>query len=297
MDVQMPDMDGLEATRCIRGELGLTTLPVIALTAGALVEERKRAIDAGMQGFLPKPLDPAQLIRTLRRLVEAARGVALPVMGLDQVTSPGVLDWPHIEGIDASDVQHRLGNDLPLFLLMLRRLLFEFADLSRIESPAFADPLQRRALQARMHRLRGSAGTVGARELHQRAAVAEASLRNEDSGAEAAVREAASSLDALAELAQHALATRAPGGDLPEARAEEFTGDPRAALEGLAEQLRSRDLAALDAFSRLAPMLRRMLGELATRALSDALDALEFEQASEILSGGLRNAPVALASV
>ena len=57
MDVQMPVMDGLEATRMIRGELQLTTLPVIALSAGVMAEERRQALEAGVDDFLPKPMN------------------------------------------------------------------------------------------------------------------------------------------------------------------------------------------------------------------------------------------------
>ena len=57
MDIQMPVMDGLTATRAIREELGLVTLPVIALTAGVLAEEKQQALDAGVNDFLPKPMD------------------------------------------------------------------------------------------------------------------------------------------------------------------------------------------------------------------------------------------------
>ena len=57
MDIQMPVMDGLAATRAIREELGLVTLPVIALTAGVLAEEKQNALDAGVNDFLPKPMD------------------------------------------------------------------------------------------------------------------------------------------------------------------------------------------------------------------------------------------------
>ena len=70
MDVQMPRMDGNEATSRIRGELGLNDLPVIALTAGALLVERQRALDAGMSDFVSKPLDPDTLVRLVRRHVD-----------------------------------------------------------------------------------------------------------------------------------------------------------------------------------------------------------------------------------
>jgi CheY-like chemotaxis protein len=69
MDIQMPVMDGYEATRRIRADLGLTALPILALTAGALSEERRKAEAAGMNEFLTKPLDPLVLVRTLKRVL------------------------------------------------------------------------------------------------------------------------------------------------------------------------------------------------------------------------------------
>ncbi len=70
MDVQMPDMDGNEATHLIRTELQLETLPIIALTAGALISERARSLQAGMNDFLTKPFEPAVLIEMVRRYLE-----------------------------------------------------------------------------------------------------------------------------------------------------------------------------------------------------------------------------------
>ena len=76
MDVHMPGLDGNEATRRIRGELGLANLPVIALTASALAEERQGAFEAGMNDFIGKPFDAERLVRTVWRGVERARGAA-----------------------------------------------------------------------------------------------------------------------------------------------------------------------------------------------------------------------------
>src|SRR6202008_3155508 len=79
MDVQMPVLDGLAATRRIRTELGLHKLPILALTAGALLSERQRALDAGMNGFVSKPFDPAGLVLLLRQHVEQDRGRRVPI--------------------------------------------------------------------------------------------------------------------------------------------------------------------------------------------------------------------------
>jgi CheY-like chemotaxis protein len=74
MDIQMPVMDGLTATRTIRQDPALAQLPVIALTAGVLGEERAAAQAAGMTGFLAKPLDLKQMVTMLAPYVPATPG-------------------------------------------------------------------------------------------------------------------------------------------------------------------------------------------------------------------------------
>ncbi|HSO79036.1 MAG TPA: response regulator, partial [Chromatiaceae bacterium] len=67
MDIQMPDKDGLETTRAIRDDLGLKALPIIAVTAGALPDDRRRALAAGVNDLLTKPLELEQVVAVLTR--------------------------------------------------------------------------------------------------------------------------------------------------------------------------------------------------------------------------------------
>jgi CheY-like chemotaxis protein len=290
MDVQMPDMDGLEVTRRIRSELNLKDLPVIALTAGALMEERRRALDAGMQGFLSKPLDPVDLIRVVRQCVETARGCILPVTGLE-TKAGGVTHWPAIVGIEAADVKARLDNDVSLFLSLLRRLLTEFGDIDGATGSADECAEQRLALTARMHKLKGCAGTVGAHELQHLAAAAETSLRAAEPHAGAAVRAVALGLAQLAENSAAALAASPRAGDLPRADDDRSTASATLTtgelIERLLRQLRCQDLAALDSFDSVRSALVGVLGAPAVEAIAASLDALEFTPAVSLLAAGL----------
>lgn len=129
MNVQMPVMDGHEATRRLRQDLGQRDLPVIALTAGALVAERQRALESGMNDFISKPLDPHALIRLLRRHVENRQGSPWPVGRRQAAVAGAPSHWPRLPEVDTREAVERIGADPTVFLRMLDRLLVDYQDL------------------------------------------------------------------------------------------------------------------------------------------------------------------------
>ena len=78
MDVQMPDLDGIQVTRWMRTQPGLATLPVIAMTANAGEEDMRRCLEAGMDDFITKPVRPKTLIDTLARWLKPAEAPTAP---------------------------------------------------------------------------------------------------------------------------------------------------------------------------------------------------------------------------
>ena len=72
MDIQMPILNGYEATRQIRGlgREGISQIPIIAMTANAFEEDKKAALDAGMNGHIAKPIDVARLMEMLEEVLD-----------------------------------------------------------------------------------------------------------------------------------------------------------------------------------------------------------------------------------
>ncbi|HEX8830299.1 MAG TPA: response regulator [Longimicrobium sp.] len=72
MDVAMPGMDGWEATRILKGDADTASIPIIALTAHAMSEDRKRAEEVGCDGYLSKPVEPRRVVQEVERLLAAS---------------------------------------------------------------------------------------------------------------------------------------------------------------------------------------------------------------------------------
>jgi CheY-like chemotaxis protein len=164
MDVQMPVMDGLTATRLIRSEPSLAHLPIVALTAGALSSERSKAILAGVNDFVTKPFDALGLARSIRDQVQRSNSQTTkpqknssPTLAAESVSNATSV-WPAIDGVDYSGVRARLGNDVGLFRSLLGKLMRDFAGLPLHEGYERSELIDH---AARMHKLKGTAGILG----------------------------------------------------------------------------------------------------------------------------------------
>jgi PAS domain S-box-containing protein len=202
MDVQMPELDGLSATCMIRQELGLVNLPVIALTAGAMVEHHAQAQAAGMDDFITKPFEVQHLVHTILRHVSAGGGSAA-AKAKAEVHEPAKVPgaWPAIEGVDAQAARAQLGGDCMLFCAMLKRLLGEFHATSLV--PTDWGPVSMATLAQRLHKLRGSAGMLGVTSVQQLAGEAEQACIE---GSTDAVQQLVQKLDAQLHVLQQSAA-------------------------------------------------------------------------------------------
>jgi two-component system, sensor histidine kinase and response regulator len=285
MDVQMPILDGNETARRIRGELQLTTLPIVALTAGALVNERQRALEAGMNDFVSKPFNPRLLIRKVRRLVEHARGAPLPVIVLETQPLRQTDGLPSIASIDPGVFRRIFGEEGALFNSVVARVLRDNASFELPVTLAPDDHAGRTELQRRAHKLKGSAGMIGATRLMRLAGAVEKALADGRSNevVERILKQLASALAMLRVEALPSLVAQLPlkvmvGPDITVERAVGAAG-----LDELRVLLDDHNLDAVEAFTVLAPHFKAALSATRFERLREAIDSLDFPLGAQLL--------------
>ena len=186
MDVQMPEMDGYQATARIRSDARFASLPIVAMTAHATVEERERCLSAGMVDHVAKPIDPDVLIGTVARFV----GSTAPV--------PVSRETGETVALDEEDGLRRVRGNRVLYAKLVRRFVEDQG--SAVDQIAAATSRGDAELALRLaHTLKGVAGNIGAKLVQTAAGKLENDLRDgsDASEVERALRELSSVLDPL----------------------------------------------------------------------------------------------------
>lgn len=291
MDVQMPVMDGLQATRHMRADPVLAAIPVIALTAGTLPHQRLAAQEAGMNDFISKPIRIDVLVATLLRHLRG-RDTADARTPLEQTAAtqplaapapaPAAALLPTVPGVDGAQAAHRLQGNRMLFLSMLRSLRDDFADTPQRTREDLALGNVSGAT-ARLHRLRGLAGNVSADTVAAFAGQLEDVLRE---GAGPRATEPA--LAGLGMALQELLAGLPPEVDQPYgavAAVAVGAGAAPALIRELLQALAAGDMEALAQYRALRPTLATRHGLAALNELDHAMDLLRFQQVGTVLRG------------
>jgi len=280
MDMQMPEMDGLEATRRVRALPAHDGLPVVAMTANAMQGDRDQCLQAGMVDFVSKPVEPHDLWRALLRWVPPQAGVdGAAVNGNDSahdsVPGSGGLP-PHIAGLDMAGGLRRVLHKPDRYIAMLRGFVAGQAHADNEIATALADGRRADAERA-AHTLKGLSGNIGADALQAAAATLERAIR-EDAATDEALALVASLLGTQVAAIVQALPSEA-------APSAPVTVDP-ALRDAVVEQLRAL-LADDDAQAERVMIDNLPLLAAAypnhIRRLQQAIGQFDFETALAVL--------------
>lgn len=180
MDINMPEMDGFEATQAIRKLEADThgSIPVIALTASAMVSDREKCMNAGMDGFATKPIDFQQLFGEIARLLPDAFVLARESVPHTRSTAANVDDMTGFEGIDIRAAIANWGNTQRFFDI-LRTFPRNFSETAN-ETRRFLAAGDTESARQICHKLKGTAGNLRITEVADIATTLESALKQKN---------------------------------------------------------------------------------------------------------------------
>ena len=275
MDMQMPVMDGITATKSVRSNPKYKSLPIIAMTANAMDRDREACLAAGMNDHIGKPIDPEKLFTALLRWIPP-RAASVAVSSSAGVAASEPLDIP---GIDTSTALKRTGGNRKRYESLLSR----FADsqagaVAEIRAALAADdsPTAERVA----HSLKGAAANLGATTLAEAAARAEAAIDSKLS-ISPTLEELSRTLDSVIGAIRAALPANAP------TPSRAGTADPSTVAQPLAQLkklLEADDGAASDFILGARPELSKVLSAAEIEALAGYVANFAYADALETLS-------------
>jgi signal transduction histidine kinase/CheY-like chemotaxis protein len=301
MDLQMPVMDGYEATRIIRQTHNQQQLPIIAMTANAMASDRAACLAAGMNEHIGKPFDMGKLVSLLIRTVAAhahqeqrhepePEAPAAPAATMAPASAA-----PVVPGLELHTALQRLAGECGLYVRAARE--FE-ASLSSLlpELRLLHRSAEQTALQRKLHTLKGNAATLGASALAQQAAALEQRLKADpaiDLGAalEAMAPVLATTRGSLRQAIALLGEAVAPVAQAPAATAADRLAG-LALLQELCALLHANDMDALLRFGQGRGLLASCFGPWCEQ-LDVALQDLQLEQALVLCRAKLAEASAA----
>jgi two-component system sensor histidine kinase/response regulator len=282
MDMQMPVMDGIEATRVIRSNSRFRDLPIIAMTANAMASDRILCLEAGMNDHIAKPIDPDQLFGVLLRWIRRGEGDGEPARhaAAQADTRQERESELVIAGIDTAAGLKRTGGNVRRYETLLRKFSEQQSGTSADIDAALARGDAASAERA-AHSLKGAAATLGAGALAEAAARVEAAIKN-GNDARPDLRTLADLLDTVLADLRTALPDESGNGM---ARSATDPATIRQPLARLKQLLETDDGEAADFIVDAGPHLAGVLTPAEIAALSDRVGKFEFDAALQCLSG------------
>jgi signal transduction histidine kinase/CheY-like chemotaxis protein/HPt (histidine-containing phosphotransfer) domain-containing protein len=281
MDLQMPVMGGLEATRQIRTLPQALDIPIIALTANTYEEDRKHCKEVGMNDFVGKPVDPLELFATILKWLPKASDVHLPILQAPhpkstEKESPLTIQLRAVPGLALDQGLASVRGDVGWYWkLLLEFLSFHADDMLHVRK-SLERHQQSNAIRF-AHTLKGAAATLGLVDLKEKALELESALTQ---GLTDIQLQAKQIEEALRQLNQTVRSIE------QEQSQPAVPADPRRSDEVLAELLvafRTGDFHANQMFHDQQALLRSSLPHGAFSQLEATVEAYDFEAAARLI--------------
>ncbi len=285
MDIQMPVMDGITATEKIRQlDNGAQNLPIIAMTANAMVGDRKKSLDAGMNDHISKPVDPEQLYECLHRWIPRGdvKNIEIKKKLPDDFSLGSYLE-EKLPEIDVALGIRQAGSNLKLYRSLLHEFVEQFKDSPvQVRSDLMAD--DRDKALGLVHTAKGLSATIGASTLHRHFAALERAIQGDEKEVEPKITALESELEKIVSCIVTALASA------PESAEDEEKNEGRVISEDeMAENLialkrliRANDMDSEDFFKGFETALTRQMPQMARR-IGNAIASLDFKKANQII--------------
>ena len=286
MDMQMPVMDGLEASRKIREMPNGVKVPIVALTANAFKEDRKRCEEAGMNGFVAKPFEPEQLHAVLARWIPGRDGIE------DHIGKGNQTEKSDLENNDGghSHIDRKTGlkyvKEPQIYQKMLAKFVVRQADLPERIDTALKDQ-DMDSVRRMAHSLKGLAGTLGMQALQGIAESYENLVRNG-----AAPGELNASLDALKEEIT-AVCEQIRQMNIPIA-VESNAVEPaqlQSMVSRLTDFLKKNDMRAYKIWEKAYPALASVISAEDVDTLKHQIENFDFSEALSTLERLIAGSP------
>ncbi|MEI8171531.1 MAG: response regulator, partial [Rhodoferax sp.] len=291
MDVQMPNMDGLEATLAIRTLPGWSSKPIIALTANAFEEDRRACEAVGMSDFVAKPVDPgllfATLLKWLSREADTAAGAAIPTHAAEQLPpveatvvlelEPILARLGQIAGLNSTYGLSVLRGHASKYIdLLIRFVASHASDVQRMRSLLEQGDFD--ATRSLAHALKGAAATLGIEHLSELAGKLETWLRThkDEVSISDEFRSTMSAIEPEFAALAAALPERSSATEVDDAHGEQ-KNLARVRRE-LFDWLEQGDARAVGLFEQHAGLLRTAMGTVADE-LENQIKRFDFEAA------------------
>ena len=285
MDLQMPEMDGYTATKLLRRNPRLQNFPIIAMTAHALVEERQRCLDAGMNDHVSKPIDPDALFATLMRW---AKPRPKPTLEPNAATTPAKkvdeVILPEIAGVNLAEGLNRVAGNRRLYRDLLGQFAVKQGDAAAQISAALESGDSKLAERI-AHTVKGVAGNLAITEVQSAAQRVEKAIREGQDPVTLPLEAFATVLRAQVDAIEQSLQLAAPA-QLEEVVLSPFDREAAsAAIARLHFLLDTSDGDSEEAFCNLRDAVSGIVDKPDLDALSASISDFDFEAALARLDG------------